>query len=181
MEDRCNRDTHYGPPANQSKHNMHDRKRTQGRAEDQYGNSPQGFTKLNFDGVAKGNPGEARIGGIFRDDGGKIYRVYAMDFGIASKNEDEFHAMDRGLEIAIREGYQSLQIEGDLMLMIETVKQLQQGVPAEKLRKIWRMAWIVTEISHQLRKVAYTIPSHVKRKGNAPADHLVNWGCRKGE
>lgn len=41
------------------------------REEDCYRNPPQGFTKLNFDGVVKGNPGEAGIGQIFKDDGGR--------------------------------------------------------------------------------------------------------------
>lgn len=48
-----------------------------------------------------------------------------MDCGKASNNEAEFHALNRGKEIAIREGYQNLQIEGDLMHVIETIKQLQ--------------------------------------------------------
>lgn len=67
------------------------------------------------------------------------------------------------------------------MLMIETFKQLQQEVPVEKLNKSWQKAWIVTKISHQLKKIAYIIPSHVRHKGNSPADYLANWGCRRGE
>eukprot|EP00253_Pinus_taeda_P004883 PITA_04883 len=67
------------------------------RVKDRYRNSPEGFTKLNFDGAAKGNPREAEIAGIFRDDGGKTRRVYAMDCGNPSNNEAEFHALNRGL------------------------------------------------------------------------------------
>jgi len=63
-----------------------------------------------------------------------------MDYGIATNDKAEYHALNRGREIAISEGYQSLQIEGDLMLVIETMKQLQQGTPAETLRKRWRTA-----------------------------------------
>jgi len=54
------------------------------RAKECYRNPPQGFTKLNFDGTAKGNPGEAGIRGIFRNDEGEIRRVFAMDYGIST-------------------------------------------------------------------------------------------------
>lgn len=58
-----------------------------------------------------------------------------MDYGKASNNEAEFHALNRGIEISISKGYHKLQIEGDSMLVIETLKQIQQGVPAKKLSK----------------------------------------------
>jgi len=63
---------------------------------------------LNFDGAAKGNLGEEGIGGILMDDRGRALWVYMMDFGNASNNEVEFHALNRGIEIAIQEGYQKL-------------------------------------------------------------------------
>lgn len=100
---------------------------------------------------------------------------------ISTNNEAEYHLLNRGLEIAIREGYQRLQIEGDSKLVIDTIKQLQQGVIAEKLRKSWRMAWVITEVEKQLQRLAYTVSSHVKRKGNALVDLLTNWGCQNKE
>jgi len=61
----------------------------------------------------KGNPGEAGIGGIFRDDRGRTLKIYAMNCGNAINNEAGLHALKKGLEIAIREKYQKLQVEGD--------------------------------------------------------------------
>jgi ribonuclease HI len=92
-----------------------------------YRNPQQGFIKLNFDGAAKGNPGEAGTGGVFRDDRGRTLRIYAMDCGNATNNEAELHALKKGLEIAIREEYQKLQVEGDSKMVVDIVKQLQQG------------------------------------------------------
>lgn len=83
-------------------------KASNARVEENYRNPPQGFTNLNFDGVEKGNPREAGIGGTFRNGEGEIRRAYAMDCGIATNNKAEFHALNRGLAIAVREGYQSL-------------------------------------------------------------------------
>ena len=97
-----------------------------------------------------------------------------MDCGIATNNEVEYHALNRRLEIAIREGYQRLQIEGDSKLVIDTIKQLQQGVTTKKLSKSWKTAWVITEVEKQLQRLAYTISSHVKRKGNALVNLLVN-------
>lgn len=39
-----------------------------------------GFIKLNFYGASKGNPGQAGIGGIFRNSHGEACRVYAMNW-----------------------------------------------------------------------------------------------------
>lgn len=52
----------------------------------QYRHPPQGFAKLNFDGVAKNNPGEAGIRGVFRNDRGKTLRIFMMDCGEATNN-----------------------------------------------------------------------------------------------
>lgn len=86
--------------------------------------------------------------------------------------------MKRGLEIAIREEYNKLHIEGDAKLVVDIVKQLQQGTPVEKISSSWRTAWLVKEISKILKQLAYILPTHVRRKGNEPDDSLANWGCR---
>jgi len=59
----------------------------------QYSCPPHGFTKLNFDGATKHNPGEVGIGGVFRDAKGNTLRIFAMDCGEASNNEAELHAL----------------------------------------------------------------------------------------
>jgi hypothetical protein len=37
------------------------------------------------------------------------------------------------------------------------------------------------EVSQLLKKVQYLLPSHIKRKGNAAAYFLANWGCENTE
>ena len=106
---------------------------------------------MNFDGVAKGNPGKVGTGGVFRDDRGTMLKIYAMDCGNATNNEAELHALKKGLEIAIREEYQKLQVEGDAKMIVDIVKQLQQGTQAKKISRSWRTAWLVQEISKLIR------------------------------
>lgn len=103
----------------------------------QYRHPPQGFIKLNFVGTVKHNPGEAGIGGVFRDAGGNTLRTFATDCGEASNNEAELHALKRGLEIALWVNFKRLQIEGDSKLVIDMVRKLQQQQPVEKISKSW--------------------------------------------
>ena len=53
----------------------------------------QGFIKLNFDGASKGNPGQAGIGGVFRNSQGDVCRVYALYLGYAMNNEAELASL----------------------------------------------------------------------------------------
>ena len=45
------------------------------------------FIKLSFDGASKGNPGQAGVGGIFRDHHGKTRLIYDDSYGFSSNNE----------------------------------------------------------------------------------------------
>eukprot|EP00253_Pinus_taeda_P008502 PITA_08502 len=74
---------------------------------------PEGFIKLNCDGTAKGDPGPAGFGGIFRNEDGATEWIYAEHGGTMTNNEAEFMAVYQGLKIARRNGYRKLEIEGD--------------------------------------------------------------------
>jgi len=87
----------------------------------------EGLTKLNFDEASKGNPSPAGYGGIFRDSQGQTRWIYADKGGIMSNNEAEFMAAYQGINIAIRNGYRKLEIEGDSNLVIGTIKKLNHG------------------------------------------------------
>ena len=138
----------------------------------------QGFLKLNYDGASKGNPGQAGAGGIFRNSQGIVCRFYALDLGHATNNEAELMAVKRGLQIAIREAYQRVIVEGDSAMVTEILKKLQKGRPWEKISQSWRTTSLIEEISHLVKRIEYIIPSHVLRKGNKAADYMENWGCQ---
>jgi ribonuclease HI len=61
---------------------------------------PQGFIKLNFDGASKGNPGLVGLGGVFRNEEGKILKAYARKLGFNNNNAAKLLALEEGLGIA---------------------------------------------------------------------------------
>jgi hypothetical protein len=113
--------------------------------------SPQGFLKLNFDGASKGNPGEAYYGGLFRDENGLILRTYAGRMGLDNNNA-ELKVLEEGLQIAIRERYTQLVVEGDSQLIINMLSHLQHGSPLHKISKSWCLSLSLERISHLLNR-----------------------------
>jgi len=155
------------------------RQPTTGQSHAVYHKPPEGFIKLNFDRAAKGNPGPAGFGGVFRNNQGEVEWIYAEHGGTMSNNEEEFMAVYQGLKIAIRNGYRKIEIEGDSALLISTIRKLIQGKQWEKVVKSWRTVSIVQEIEETLKGIEYKITSHIKREGNKPADCLANWGSKE--
>lgn len=138
----------------------------------------ENFIKLNFDSAAKGNPGTAGFGGIFQDNQERTRWIYAEGGGDMTNNEAELWALHQGLGIAIRNGYSNLEITGDSQLVIEILKNLNNGKSWEQVTKSWRTAAVVRDITGLLERLDYKIFLHVRRKGNKPADYLANWGCK---
>eukprot|EP00253_Pinus_taeda_P015705 PITA_15705 len=139
----------------------------------------EGFIKLNCDRAAKGNPGPAGFGGIFRNGEGFTEWIYTERGGTMTNNEEEFMAVYQGLKIARRNGYRKLEIEGDSTMVINAIRQLIQGKSWEKVVESWRSASTVRDIGELLKNIDFMITSHVRREGNKPADCLANWGSNE--
>ena len=95
-----------------------------------------------------------------------------------TNNEAEFWALNQGLRIAVRNGYTNLEISGDSQIAVDMVRKLNNGKSWEKATTSWRTAGIVQDIAALLKKIDYTVVSHVRRKGNQADDYLANWGSR---
>ena len=66
-------------------------------------------------------------------------------------------------------------------MVTAVLHKLKQGTPWEKISHSWCTTGLIQEISHLMKQIQYMIPNHIKRKGNAVADYLANWGCKQME
>jgi ribonuclease HI len=82
----------------------------------------------------------AGVGGVIRDNGGNIIRLYVGSMGNSTNNATEFGALELGLEIPSRERMTNTIMEGDSTLVINTMKRLQNGTIVGKVQRHWHLA-----------------------------------------
>jgi ribonuclease HI len=140
---------------------------------------PAGSLKLNFDGASKGNPGMTGMGGVIRDSDGNIIWLYAGSLGNSTNNAAEFRALETGLEILSRERMTNTIVEGDSMLVINTVKRLQNGTRVGKIQRHWRLAHSLQKIQEHLQMGNTVELRWVRRSANGLADIIANEGVNK--
>lgn len=98
-----------------------------------------------------------------------------------SNNEAELMAVRQGLKIAIRNGYNNLEVEGDSQMAIHVTKKLNNGTSWDKVTQSWRTASLIQELEIILKRFEYMIIMHVRREGNRAANFLANWGSQELE
>jgi len=64
------------------------------------------------------------MGGVIRDSGGNIMRLYAESMGNSTKNRVEFGSLEVGIEILRRERMKNTIMEGNYTLVINTTRRL---------------------------------------------------------
>ncbi|KAK9911619.1 hypothetical protein M0R45_035515 [Rubus argutus] len=124
--------------------------------------------KINTDGAARGSPGLAGFGGIFRDHLGCVLGCFAESLGNAYALEAELHAVVHAIHLASLKGWKSLWIESDSTLVIHFLSSLNNKVP-------WHYFTIWFNCRALLASMLVKI-SHVYREGNQVADCLANFG-----
>ncbi|XP_057843883.1 uncharacterized protein LOC131053322 [Cryptomeria japonica] len=122
--------------------------------------------KLNFDGVAKGNPGKSGIGVVLFDHNYMIVKVVGKFIGVDSNNSAEFHALSFGLDLAISLGIKDIIIEGDSMLIFHSV--------SAKKCVSWHLQYLLDRILAQLKCFSTFTISHCYREINVIVDYLAN-------
>ncbi|KAL6142820.1 hypothetical protein ACLB2K_061096 [Fragaria x ananassa] len=131
--------------------------------------APNAFEfKVNTDGAARGSPGPAGYGGIFRDHWGNCMGCFAGSMGIATALEAELQAIIHAVSMASRKGWRSLWIECDSAIAIHFLANNKSSVPW-RLRADWINCCSILS-SMQVRF------SHILREGNQVADCLANFG-----
>jgi riboflavin biosynthesis pyrimidine reductase len=73
------------------------------------------------------------VGGVVRDSGGTILRMYAGSICNSKNNTTKFGALELGLEILHREGMMNVIVEGGSTVVVNIAKKLQYGTKVSKV------------------------------------------------
>ncbi|XP_019418611.1 PREDICTED: uncharacterized protein LOC109329402 [Lupinus angustifolius] len=126
----------------------------------------EGWIKVNTDGAAKGFPGMAGVGGIFRNNHGECIACFAEFIDYQSVLYAEFFAVIQAVKLACNNGWNHLWIECDSTTVVEIFNN--------KAKVPWKIstAW---EICKSKLLSMNCLISHIFREGNSCADKLANY------
>ncbi|XP_057820526.2 uncharacterized protein LOC131033335 [Cryptomeria japonica] len=129
-----------------------------------------GKYKLNFDGAAQGNPGEAGFGAIVRNCQGKCVAAAHGYICTATNNKAELIRLRRGLILCRDKDFSNVDIEGDSQLVINAISK---GQIAN-----WKLKQWIPGIQNLINLLLDYAIAHNYRKGNRAADWLANEGVQ---
>jgi ribonuclease HI len=98
---------------------------------------PEDFIKLNFDGASKGNPGLAGYGIVFHNHYGNILLIGAGSIGHSMNNATEIWGLTKGLQMAIKNNFTKLVIEGDSQIIINLLRKILNGAYPDRISPRW--------------------------------------------
>jgi ribonuclease HI len=75
------------------------------------------------------------MGGVIRDSGDNIIRLYTGSMGKSTNNVGKFSVLEIGLEILSCERMKNTIVEGDSTMVINMVKRLQIGTRVGKVQR----------------------------------------------
>jgi ribonuclease HI len=119
------------------------------------------------------------MGGVIRDSGVNIIRLYVGSFGNSANNASEFGALDLSLKILSRERMTNTIMEGDSTLVINRVKRLQNDTRMGKVKKLWHLAQSLQKIEEHLQTINTMELRWVRKSTNGLADKIANEGVSK--
>lgn len=125
------------------------------------------WIKCNTDGAARGCPGPAASGGLFRGSDAAFLGGFSSYVGIANAFCAELTAVMIAIESAFQRGWHRLWIECDSMLVLQAFSD--HSLVPWKIRNRWKNCV-------HLSKCMFFQLSHIFREGNSCADKLANHG-----
>ncbi|XP_077225823.1 uncharacterized protein LOC143859035 [Tasmannia lanceolata] len=128
---------------------------------------PNGMLKLNFDGACFGNPGLAGVGGLCREDSGKVLWAFCGPIGECNVTEAEVKAAFQGLKTIRRDSLKNLIIEGH---SLNVIRWLKGGVVPP-----WRFLALFDEMEEIIADSNIEL-NHVWRSANEKEDLLARRG-----
>lgn len=124
------------------------------------------WTKLNADGVSKGNLGEAGSGGIIHSNNCDFTFSFVIYLNVCSSINAEEKAIHLEIKHAKRLGITSLWRESDSLDQINVLNEVLE-IP-------WSITYIIHGITTLLKNIKSLLISHICREGNTVADIMAN-------
>ncbi len=122
---------------------------------------------IHTDGVSKGNPGQAAIGFIIRNEKGGLVASISKNIGRATNNQAEYRAIIAALEEALPVYADKIELNSDSELVVRQIKG-QYRVRKEALRPLYQR---VKQLQGRLKTFEI---KHIPRQQNREADKLAN-------
>ena len=123
-----------------------------------------GWTTLNIDGLAVGNPGKAGCGGLLCNSEGSWLKGFARGVGCTTSCVVELWALRDGLNLASSLGIESLIIQLDALAIVHLLNNSVANLALELL---------LSDCRNLLRTFPRTRIEHVYREANQCADALT--------
>jgi len=129
--------------------------------------------QMYTDGGARGNPGPAAIGVVFKENG-KTVDTLKLFIGDTTNNQAEYQAVIHGLQRAEENGYTHLEVFMDSQLVAEQLNR-NYKIKDKGLQKLFVEAW------NSIQGFASVTFTFIPREQNEEADKLVNEALDEGE
>lgn len=130
---------------------------------------PTGRLKLNVDGAFKHGMGITGGGGVVHSSGGYFICAFAASYQrVHSSLEAEALALRDGLLLCHSNGFSSVAVESDSLVLVKTVTVC------------YSRPWCLTYILHEIAALSQLLQasfSHIYREANQVADCLASLGC----
>lgn len=125
------------------------------------------------DGGARGNPGPAGIGVVLRNSDGKMVKEFNKYIGVATNNVAEYSAVVYGLQEALIEKADEIELFVDSELVARQLKG-EYKVKSPHIRSLFEQA------IHLIKGFNSFVINQIPREKNKEADKLVNQAINLG-
>ena len=125
------------------------------------------------DGGARGNPGPAGIGVVLQSADGRIVKEFKKYIGIATNNVAEYNAVVYGLQEALIEKADEIELRVDSELVARQLKG-EYKVKSPHIRPLFEQAL------HIIKGFNSFVVKQIPREENKEADKLVNQAINLG-
>lgn len=120
-----------------------------------------------IDGAARGNPGPAAYGVLFRDAENHVLASFARAIGEATNNVAEYHGLLAALDYAHERRFRAVKIFSDSELLVRQLRG-EYKVKSPDLKPLYERARAL------VGKLDFFDIAAVPREGNREADRLAN-------